>query len=346
MARCFWDLAMLFATKRCGGRRALLGRDIRLVEREKMSEQDALVLTAEERAMLDGEQGIAVQRAIEIVVALAKIYDARRLVSVSSVQVAGVSYKNLGQAGLDFLREWAEQGARVRVPTTLNPAGMDMQHWRALGFSETFARQQQAVVEAYTAMGIAPTCTCTPYLVGNRPGVGDHVAWAESSAVSFANSVLGARTNREGGPSALSAAICGRTAAYGLHLDENRLARYRVEVRCPMRTISDWSALGYVVGHQVRNGVPYFIFEDDIRNVRREASGVKREASDVNPGIRGTDELKSLGAAMAASGAVPPAARWRFIISIALRRAQEKGTCWRTTRKRSSSKIWNRDTQR
>jgi predicted aconitase len=269
-----------------------------------MSEKNELTLTIEESAMLDGQQGVAVRRAMEIVVALAKIYGARCLVPVSSVQVAGVSYKNLGQAGLDFLREWAEQGARVRVPTTLNPAGMDMQQWRALGFTESFARHQQAVVEAYTAMGIAPACTCTPYLVGNRPQVGEHIAWAESSAVSFANSVLGARTNREGGPSALSAAICGRTAAYGLHLDENRLARYRVEVRCPLQTISDWSALGYVVGRQVQNGVPYFVLRGDTGNVGREASGVQRETSFVDLGMDGTDELKSLGAAMAASGAV------------------------------------------
>jgi len=245
--------------------------------------------------MLHGKEGPAVQRAIEIVVALGKIYGAARLVPVTSVQVAGVSYKNLGEAGLDFLREWAAQGARVRVPTTLNPSGVDMQRWQALGFSETFARQQQAVIEAYTAMGIRPTCTCTPYLVSNRPSYGQHIAWAESSAVSFANSVLGARTNREGGPSALAAAICGRTAAYGLHLDHNRLAVYQVDVRCPLRTVSDWSALGYLVGRQVRNSVPCFTLHHE----RCEVPSADALADD--PLV---DRLKSLGAAMAASGAV------------------------------------------
>lgn len=247
---------------------------------------DELQLTPEERAMLEGAKGIPVQRAMEIVVALGKIYGAKRLVPVTSVQVAGVSYKNLGEAGLDFLREWAAQGARVCVPTTLNPAGMDRQQGQALGFSKEFAHQQQAVIAAYAAMGIAPTCTCTPYLVGNRPGYGEHIAWAESSAVAFANSALGARTNREGGPSALAAAVCGRTAAYGLHLDEDRLARYRVEVHCPLRSTSDWSALGYLVGKQVQNGVPYFFLMSETRF-----------------GFLG-DELKTLGAAMAASGAV------------------------------------------
>ena len=110
--------------------------------------RDELQLTPEEQSMLCGEYGIAVQRAMEIVVALGRIYGARSLVPVTSAQVAGVSYKNLGEAGLDFLREWAAQGAKVCVPTTLNPAGMDMAQWRALGFTAEFARQQQAVVLA------------------------------------------------------------------------------------------------------------------------------------------------------------------------------------------------------
>lgn len=221
---------------------------------------------------------------MEIVVALGQIYGARRLVPVTSAQVAGVSYRNLGEAGLQFLREWADQGAQVRVSTTLNPAGMDLTAWRELGFTEDFARQQLAVIEAYERLGVRTTCTCTPYLVGNVPRLGEHVAWAESSAVSYANSVLGARTNREGGPGALAAAIVGRTAAYGLHLDENRRATLRVEVRCPVRTLSDFGALGYLVGKVARDRVLYFAGLD---------------MGGVTPPL-----LKALGAAMAASGAV------------------------------------------
>jgi predicted aconitase len=276
-----------------------------------MSIQDDLQLNSEEQAMLDGAEGRAVQRAIEIVVALAKIYGARRLVPVSSVQVAGVSYKNLGEAGLEFLREWAAQGAAVRVSTTLNPAGIDLEQWQELGFSADFARRQREVIETYTAMGITPTCTCTPYWVGNRPGFGEHIAWAESSAVSFANSVLGARTNREGGPSALAAAICGRTAAYGLHLDESRLAHYRVDVRCPLRTVSDWSALGYLVGCQVRNSVPCFYIHDKLSvppgpgTLACASPDSLPKPESPTPDIEPlADRLKSLGAAMAASGAV------------------------------------------
>lgn len=232
--------------------------------------------------MLEGSQGAGVAKAMEIIVALGRIYDAECLVEVDSVQVAGVSYRNLGEAGLEFLREWAEQGAQARVPATLNPAGVDLEAWLGLGFSETFAHRQELVIEAYEQLGVRPTCTCTPYLVGNRPQLGDHVAWAESSAVSYANSVLGARTNREGGPGAMAAAITGRTAAYGLQLDEARRATLRVEVRCSVDTLSDVGALGYLVGKKARNRVPYF-------------EGLV-ECTDAH--------LKALGAAMAASGAV------------------------------------------
>jgi predicted aconitase len=251
-----------------------------------------LRLTSEERAMLAGEAGSGMQKAMDIVVALGRIYGAQDLVPVASVQVSGVSYKNLGQAGLEFLEEWAAQGARTRVPATLNPAGMDLEAWAGLGFSAEFARQQQAVVAAYRRLGVLPTCTCAPYLVGHRPEFGQHLAWAESSAVSHANSVLGARTNREGGPSALAAAIAGRTARYGLHLEENRRPTSVVKVGCPVRSEADLGALGYLVGRQVRNGVPLF------------------RGLALLPGIAGRGPegqhlgLRALGAAMAASGAV------------------------------------------
>jgi predicted aconitase len=239
-------------------------------------------VSVEEQAMLDGEMGPGVRKAMEIVTKLGAMFGAERLVGVTSVQVAGVSYKNLGDAGLEFLTEWADQGAHACVWTTLNPAGMDLARWRELGFDENFAERQKAVIRAFARMGVSPTCTCTPYLVGNRPRMGEHVAWAESSAVSFANSVLGARTNREGGPSALAAAITGRTAAYGLHLSENRRATLRVRVRCPLRSQADLGALGYLVGRAAQNRVPFF-----------EGLETRDESS-----------LKALGAAMAASGAV------------------------------------------
>ncbi len=247
-------------------------------------------LTDEERSWLAGNAGPATRRAMEIVVALGKIYGAERLIPVSGVQISGVSYRNIGDAGLEFLRRWAGEGARVRVPTTLNPTALDLADWRAQGFAPDFAAKQQAVVDVFARMGVGgghPLPTCTPYLVGVLPQLGEHIAWAESSAVSYANSVLGARTNREGGPGAIAAAIAGRTGAYGLHLDAGRLATLRVEVRVMPRTVADYSALGALVGQAAGRRAPYFV-------------GLPLE--------RGAplwqEKLKTLGAALAATGAV------------------------------------------
>jgi predicted aconitase len=253
--------------------------------------------------MLAGDQGPGVQKAMEIVVALGKIYGAQDLVPVSSVQVSGVSYKNLGDAGLAFLRQWAAQGARARVPTTLNPAGMDLDGWHRQGIQEAFARKQKEVIAAYAAMDVTTTCSCTPYFLGHEPGFGEHLAWAESSAVSYANSVLGARTNREGGPSALAAAITGRTARYGLHLEANRMANCVVDVRCAARSVADYGALGYTVGHRVRQGIPLFRHLAEPLLTLKQDFGLQVYQSTGLPDAA-VDRLKALGAAMAASGAV------------------------------------------
>ena len=232
--------------------------------------------------MLSGERGEGVQKAMEIVVALGKIYGAEKLVEVKSVQVSGVSYKNLGDAGIEFLEEWANKGGRVLANTTLNPAGMDLENWKKLGFKEEFANKQLKVIDAFKKMGISPACTCTPYLIGNLPKFGEHIAWGESSAVAFANSVLGARTNREGGPSALAAAISGKTACYGFHLDDNRKADFAFKVDCKVDGFSDFGALGNMIGKIAKNKVPY-------------VKGVAESDRDC---------LKVFGASMAASGAV------------------------------------------
>jgi predicted aconitase len=215
-----------------------------------------MYLTEKEQKMLDGEEGYAVKKSMEILVALGDIYGAERLIKVGSVQVAGVSYHNLGDAGLEFLNELAKDG-RVKVLTTLNPAGMDLENWRQLGISEEFAEKQNMVIDAFEKMGILVSCTCTPYLIGNLPLYGEHVAWSESSAVTFANSVIGAKTNREGGPSALAAAFVGKTPCYGLHLDENRAPNIHVEVNATLKKFSDWGALGYSIGKKAENQISY-----------------------------------------------------------------------------------------
>jgi predicted aconitase len=215
-----------------------------------------MYLTEKEQKMLEGEEGYAVKKSMEILVALGDIYGAERLIKVGSVQVAGVSYHNLGDAGLEFLNELAKDG-KVKVLTTLNPAGMDLENWRQLGISEEFAEKQNMVIDAFKKMGILISCTCTPYLIGNLPRYGEHIAWSESSAVTFANSVIGAKTNREGGPSALAAAFVGKTPCYGLHLDENRVPDVHVQVNAALAKFSDWGALGYSVGKKAENKIPY-----------------------------------------------------------------------------------------
>ena len=237
-------------------------------------------LTREEEKMYGGEEGLAVEKCMEILVALGDIYGAEKLVPITSAQISGVSYKTIGDAGLEFLEDLSID-AHVRVPSTLNPAGVDLQIWRELGFSEEFTKKQLAIVDAYRKMGVSTTCTCTPYLVGNIPTLGSHIAWSESSAVCYANSVLGARTNREGGPGALSAAICGRTAMYGYHLNEGRHPNLLVELETSVKG-SDFGAVGYLVGNTVGGGIPYFKFKN----------------------TPSTDQLKWLGAALASSGAV------------------------------------------
>jgi predicted aconitase len=241
-----------------------------------------MYLTKAEEAMLSGENGEVVERVFRLLVNLGDIYGADRMIPVSSAQVAGVSYKSIGDPGVDFLEDYAEKGAVAKIVTFLNPAGMDIEDWKQLNIPPSFAEKQLRIMNAFKKMGIVISATCTPYLAGNLPRFGEHIAWSESSAISFSNSVIGARTNREGGPSALAASLCGVTPNYGLHLDENRKPQVLVDVSAKLDDNADYGALGYIVGKIVKNRIPYF-------------TGIK-EAD--------TDQLKALGAAMAASGAV------------------------------------------
>jgi predicted aconitase len=240
-----------------------------------------LELTSEEKEMLDGSHGNATRKAMEIITTLGEIYGANRLIPVSSVQIAGVSYHNLGEAGLEYLDEMAEDG-RTRVLTTLNPAGMDLDEWKKHGISEDFAKNQQRVVDAFEKMGVVTTCTCTPYLIGNLPHYGEHIAWAESSAVCFSNSVIGALTNREGGPSALASALTGKTAEYGLHLQENRVAQVKYEVQTEIVKTDDFGLLGHAIGERTGKTIPYI-------------TGIAKPT---------TEELKSFSASIATYGGV------------------------------------------
>ncbi len=241
-----------------------------------------MYLTNKEEAMCNGEYGETIRKSMDILVALGDIYGAEKLVDITSAQVSGVSYKTIGQAGLEYLEDLAKDDKGVAtVTSTLNPPGTDLDNWDKFGFPEEFSIKQNQIVDAYGKLGITKTCTCTPYLVGNVPRFRDHISWSESSAVAFVNSVIGARTNREGGPGALAAAIVGKTPLYGFHLQENRTADWIIDVETELSG-ADFGALGYIVGQNVGGDVPYFTLRNTPNN----------------------NDLKTLGAALASSGSV------------------------------------------
>ena len=238
-----------------------------------------MYLDSQEEKILNGEFGPTKQKMMEILVALGKVFGADRMVGIKSAQVSGASYKTIGKYGLEWLNSL---DARVTVPTVLNPVGMDRKRWKEMQIGPDFARKQEEVIGAYARLGVRMECTCTPYYI-TQTNYGDHLAWSESSAVAYANSVIGARTNREGGPSALAAAIIGKTPEYGLHLTKERKPTVVIDVEGVPgdREIATYGAIGFHAGKAVGNRIPIF------------------------RGIRPTkDQQKALGAAMAASGAV------------------------------------------
>jgi hypothetical protein len=236
-------------------------------------------LDPDDEKILAGEQGETRQKMLELLVALGKVFGAKRLVRIRSAQVSGASYKTIGEYGLAWL---SGLHARAVVPAVLNPIGMPRERWQEMDVEPAFAKRQQAVITAYERLGVNLDCTCTPYYL-HKTSFGDHLAWSESSAVSYANSVIGARTNREGGPGALAAALIGKTPCYGLHLEKNRNPQVIIEVQPDEKnwSIARYGALGYHAGKLVGNKIPYF-------------RGITPKP----------DQLKALGAAMAATGAV------------------------------------------
>jgi predicted aconitase len=237
-------------------------------------------LTKEEERIYEGEEGWARKKAMEILFAIGDIHNASRLIPIKSTHISGSSYKTIGDA-FEFIDSL--EGTKVKVKSTLNPTGMDRKDWKAMNVPETFVTKQAGVINAYKKLGITAECTCVPYLIGNTPQFREHIAWAESSAVLYANSVLGARTNMEGAPSALAAALIGKTPFYGLHMTENREPAMRVCVTCALKD-ADYSALGFLIGDLVGNKIPVI---------------------ELTPASApSTDELKHLSAAIGATGSV------------------------------------------
>ncbi|MGC8497606.1 MAG: aconitase X catalytic domain-containing protein [Thermoplasmata archaeon] len=239
-----------------------------------------MYLSNEEERILQGEKGTALQKAMELLNSLGTIFGAEKLIEIKSAQISGVSYKNMGDGGIDFLQHF--KGEKVKVKTTLNPIGFDIEYPHYLNLSSDFIAKQIKILNLYKSMGVLATYTCTPYYFENIPSFGDDIAWAESSAVIYANSILGARTNRESGVSAMAAALLGKTPFYGLHIPENRKATLKIVLKFTP-SMPDFAVIGLLVGEKVKSGIPYIT------------------------GIRDYTEtaLKSLGAAMNATGAIP-----------------------------------------
>lgn len=239
-----------------------------------------MYLTKEEERLRDGEHGWTNQKCMKILVRLGELFGATKLIPISSAHVSGVSYKTLGDAPIEFLKALADAGGKVKVRATLNPQSLDAEYLsKKLG--ARVQQKQSNILKQFDRMAFTPSLTCTPYYL-DKPSRDSHIAWAESSAVVYANSVLGAWTNREGGPSALAAAIIGKTPDYGMHKAENRHPRVLVDVNARLHDETEFGALGICLGKTLEDKIPMIKGLDN--------------ASD--------DHLKQLGAALAATGMV------------------------------------------
>jgi predicted aconitase len=244
-----------------------------------------VTLSARDQAMLGGELGDAAQMGMRIMITMAGVYGATRLLDIESAHVDGCLYH--GYSGLEFAQRLVDGGARVSVPTTLNVGAIDLLHPEYFQGTAELAQHARQLMQAYEKMGCRPVFTCAPYQATQRPAFGTQIAWAESNAIVFANSVLGARTNRYGDFIDICAAITGRAPAVGLHLAENRRGQilFQLQGILPRLLREDvlFPVLGYLIGARTGSKIPVI-------------EGLLPETTE--------DQLKALGAATASSGAV------------------------------------------
>jgi hypothetical protein len=244
-----------------------------------------LTLDARDQALLDGTAGPAAALAMRVVVRTAESMEAERLLDITGAHIDSCLYH--GQAGLDFAQRLADDGAQVSVPTTLNVSSLDLLHPELYRGDDHTRDQARALMNAYEAMGCEPTWTCAPYQMDARPRLGEHVAWAESNAIVFANAVLGARTHRYGDFLDIAAAITGRAPAAGLHLDTARQATIVFDVSAVPAKLLDldvaYPVIGHHIGKLVGSAVPVIV-------------GAPAGLSE--------DRLKAIGSAGASSGSL------------------------------------------
>lgn len=242
-------------------------------------------LTALDRELLGGHHGDAAALAMRVLVRSAMLMGAEHLLDIRSAHIDGCLYH--GQASLDFVERLVEGAGKVKVPTTLNVGSLDLIHPELFRGGDALQSQARRLMQAHVALGCESTFTCAPYQGRNRPRFGEQIAWAESNAIVFANSVLGARTNRYGDFMDLCAALTGRAPHCGLHVTENRRGQVLFVLpdfpSAPAGRDIYYAALGLFAGKHVGARIPVF---------------------DGLPADTGEDELKALGAACASTGAV------------------------------------------
>lgn len=242
-------------------------------------------LNDEEQAMRAGEAGAAAKLAIEHQIAVGDFFGARDFVPVTQAHIMADT-ESLGQAGVMWLERLADAKdgrAQVRIPTITDPRGTDFSKATLLGQADWMLALERRAIDAFTRLGVTMTDTCINYQTVLAATRGEHVAFGDTGVVIYTNSVGGARSNFEGGPSALSAGLTGRTPRYGFHLDEQRRATLRIRVDWTPRTLNEWGALGGVIGRLAGNYWQVPVIE-----------GIE--------GAPGSDELKHFGAAMASFG--------------------------------------------
>src|SRR5947207_11720180 len=208
--------------------------------------------------MLDGRRGPAAELAVSIVARMADVYGAERLMAITQAHVDSTIY--LGDATLEFAERLAAMGARVAVPTSLNVSGVDECGWKNWSVSPEWATKAARQMLAYEKMGAVPTWTCAPYQTHMRPAFGQQIAWGESNAIAFANSVIGARTERYPDLLDICCAITGRVPAVGLHLQENRAGQLLLRLsEVPVALQRDdqfFAVLGHLVGKLADENIP------------------------------------------------------------------------------------------
>ncbi len=241
-------------------------------------------LTEHDRALLDGSYGKAAQVAMQIVLRMAQLQGAAQLIDITQAHIDGCIYT--GPASLRFAQQLVEWGARVRVPTTLNSISVDQRRWRELGIDPVLGVPASALGDAYMAMGAQMSFTCAPYLLDSAPKAGEQIVWAESNAVVYANSVLGARTLKYPDYLDICIALTGRAPLIGCHLESQRKARLHVQVP-QLADLDDafYPLLGYHIGALAGSRIPL-------------VSGLEHHHPD-------RDDLKAFGAAFATTSAAP-----------------------------------------